>query len=45
MTIKVRAFRSRGFEKKEVETVNHFGPRFIENYVRANRQKASGIAK
>ena len=30
--------------KKEVETVNDFGPRFIENYARANRQKASGIA-
>jgi integrase len=31
-------------KKKEVPTLNVFGPRFIENYARANRQKASGIA-
>jgi integrase len=30
--------------KKEVPTLNDFGPRFIENYARANRHKASGIA-
>ncbi len=30
--------------KKEVPTLNDFGPRFVENYARANRQKASGIA-
>jgi integrase len=30
--------------KKEVPTINDFGPRFIENYARANRHKASGIA-
>jgi integrase len=30
--------------EKEVPTLDDFGPRFIENYARANRQKASGIA-
>jgi integrase len=30
--------------KKEVPTLSEFGPRFIENYARANRQKASTIA-
>ena len=30
--------------KKEVPTLNVFGPRFVENYARANRQKASTIA-
>lgn len=30
-------------ERKEVPTLNEFGPRFIENYARANRQKASGV--
>jgi len=31
-------------KKKEVPTLREFGPRFIENYARANRHKASGIA-
>ena len=31
-------------QKKEVPTLNVFGPRFIENYAKANRQKASGVA-
>ncbi len=30
--------------KKEVPTLKVFGPRFVENYARANRQKASTIA-
>src|SRR5262249_1482395 len=30
--------------KKEIPTLDDFGPRFIENYARANRQKASTIA-
>ena len=30
--------------KKEVPTLKEFGPRFIDNYARANRQKASTIA-
>ena len=29
---------------KEVPTLKEFGPRFIENYAKANQQKASGIA-
>jgi integrase len=28
---------------KEVPTLNEFGPRFIDNYAKANRQKASGV--
>ena len=31
-------------ETKETLTLNEFGPRFIDNYARANRQKASGVA-
>jgi integrase len=31
-------------EPKEVPTIKQFGPRFIDNYARANRQKASTIA-
>jgi integrase len=30
--------------KKEAPTLDDFGPRFIENYAKANRQKASGVA-
>jgi integrase len=30
--------------KKEVATLNDFGPSFIKNYAKANRQKASGVA-
>jgi integrase len=30
--------------RKEVPTLEEFGPRFIEGYARANRHKASGIA-
>jgi len=31
-------------QKKEVETLNEFAPRFIKGYARAERQKASTIA-
>lgn len=31
-------------KKKEVPTLEEFGARFIENYAKANRQKASGVA-
>jgi integrase len=31
-------------KRKEVPTLREFGPRFIEGYARANRQKASGVA-
>jgi integrase len=31
-------------ERKEVPTLREFGPRFVENYAKANRQKASGVA-
>jgi hypothetical protein len=31
-------------QRKEVPTRNDFGPRFIDNYARANRHKASGVA-
>jgi integrase len=31
-------------EIKEVPTLKQFGPRFVDNYARANRQKASTIA-
>jgi integrase len=31
-------------ETKEVPTLKQFGPRFVDNYARANRQKASTIA-
>lgn len=31
-------------EPKEIPTLKDFGPRFIDNYARANRQKASTIA-
>jgi len=31
-------------ETKEVPTLRQFGPRFVDNYARANRQKASTIA-
>jgi integrase len=31
-------------ERKEVPTLREFGPRFIENYAKANQQKASGVA-
>jgi integrase len=31
-------------QRKEVPTLNDFGPRFIDNYARANRHKASGVA-
>ena len=31
-------------ERKEVPTLAGFGPRFLENYARANRQKPSGVA-
>src|SRR5439155_20299628 len=30
--------------KKEVPTLEHFAPRFLDGYPRANRQKPSGIA-
>ena len=30
--------------KKEVPTLKEFGPRFVDEHARANRQKASGIA-
>jgi integrase len=30
--------------KKEIPTLRQFGPRFVDNYARANRQKASSIA-
>jgi integrase len=31
-------------DAKEIPTLREFGPRFVENYARANRQKASTIA-
>ena len=31
-------------QRKEVPTLREFGPRFIENYAKANRHKASGVA-
>ena len=31
-------------QRKEVPTLREFGPRFVENYAKANRQKASGVA-
>lgn len=31
-------------EPKEIPTLRQFGPRFVDNYARANRQKASTIA-
>ncbi len=31
-------------KRKEVPTLRQFGPRFVENYARANRHKASGVA-
>ncbi|MGH7440835.1 MAG: tyrosine-type recombinase/integrase, partial [Polyangiaceae bacterium] len=31
-------------ERKEVPTLREFGPRFVANYARANRHKASGVA-
>jgi len=31
-------------KRKEVPTLRVFGPRFVENYARANRHKASGVA-
>lgn len=31
-------------QKKEVPTLTEFAPRFIDGYVRANRQKPSGVA-
>jgi integrase len=31
-------------KRKEVPTLQEFGPRFIEGYARANRHKASGVA-
>jgi integrase len=31
-------------KRKEVPTLREFGPRFIDNYAKANRHKASGVA-
>jgi hypothetical protein len=31
-------------KQKEVPTLREFGPRYIENYAKANRHKASGVA-
>jgi integrase len=39
-----RALQEQAQERKEVPTLRVFGPRFIENYARANRHKASGVA-
>jgi len=36
--------RTQQAERREVPTLREFGPRFIENYAKANQQKASGIA-
>lgn len=38
-----KLLREQAAEQKEVPTLEEFGPRFIENYARANRQKASSI--
>jgi integrase len=37
------SLRRREEERKEVPTLNEFGPRYIDGYARANKHKASGV--